>query len=258
MEVLVFDFLPTVEAVELNGAPLVQVIAQIRFNSQSALSTHAGAIKFQESIVDVYPRLLAESQATITAAPGNVSSATTPQWRLTDLEGRWSCVLGPEHVTIETNAFSNWSALRARVVEAMDVLTDVAAPRVRERIGLRYINHVPVGDDGTYDGRVDASLRGVGEEAGWRDHLVIGLAQAIIRDGPAQLTIRYGRGAGAVGLPQDAFLIDIDCADDTPQKFETAASLADFDALNDSALRCFFASLSEPYRSSLHPKGEVA
>lgn len=253
-----FDFFPTVEAVELNGAPLVQVIAQIRFNSQSALSTHGGAIKFQESIVDLYPRLLAETQATITAAPGNLSSATTPQWRLTDLEGRWSCVLGPEHLTIETNAYSNWGVLRARVVQALEVLTDVAAPRVRERIGLRYINHVPVADDGTYEGRVDASLRGVAEGPGWRDHLVVGLAQAIVRDGAAQLAVRYGRGTGAAGLPENAFLIDIDCGDDTPKKFDSAESLADFDALNDSALRCFFASLAEPYRSSLHPKGDAA
>jgi uncharacterized protein (TIGR04255 family) len=251
----VFDFLPAVDAVELDGAPLVQVIAQIRFNSQSALSTHGGAIRFQESIVDEYPRLLAETQATITAAPGNVSSASIPQWRLTDLGGRWSCVLGPEHMTIETNAYSNWSVLRARLVEALDVLTDVAAPRVRERIGLRYVNHIPVGEDGTYTGRVDGSLLGVAEKPGWRDQVVVSLSQTVLRDGTAQLAVRYGKGSGVQGFPENSFLVDIDCGDETPQKFDVATSLDYFDVLNDSVLRCFFESLAEPYRSSLHPKG---
>lgn len=254
-----FDFLPAVDVVELDGAPLVQVIAQIRFNSQSALSTHGGAIKFQESLVDVYPRLLAETQATITAAPGNVSSASIPQWRLTDLAGRWSCVLGPEHVTIETNAYSTWGVLRARLVEALEVLNDVAAPRVRERIGLRYVNHIPVGADGTYAGRVDESLLGVAEKPGWRDHLIVSLSQTVVRDGTAQLAVRSGKGAAGVsGFPENAFMVDIDCGDETPQKFDIDASLKYFDQLNDSALRCFFGSLAEPYRSSLHPKGGVA
>lgn len=250
-----FDFLPAVDAVELDGAPLVQVIAQIRFNSQSALSTHGGAIKFQESIVDQYPRLLAETQATITAAPGNISSASTPQWRLTDLAGRWSCVLGPEHVTIETNAYTNWTVLRARLIEALEVLTDVAAPRVRERIGLRYVNHIPVGDDGSYAGRVDQSLLGVAEKPGWRDQLVVSLSQTVLRDQSTQLAMRYGRGSGVPGFPENAFVVDIDCGDETPQKFDIETSMGDFDVLNDSALRCFFGSLAEPYRSSLHPNG---
>lgn len=250
-----FEFLPTVDAFELEGAPLVQVVAQVRFNSQSALSTHAGAIRFQESIVDAYPRLLAEAQATITAAPGNVSSASIPQWRLTDLQARWSCVLGPEHVSIETNAYSTWEVLRGRLVDVLEVLTDVAAPRVRERIGLRYINHISPGQDGTYTGRINPSLLGVTETHGWREQLMVSLSQTVVQEGTAQLAVRYGRGHGATGFPENAFVVDIDCGDETPKKFDTADSLLYFDDLNDSALRCFFACLADPYRSSLSPKG---
>jgi uncharacterized protein (TIGR04255 family) len=253
MEVLVFDFLPAVQAIELSEAPLTQVVAQVRFNSQSALSTHAGAIKFQEPLLDHYPRLLAESQATITAAPGNVSSATIPQWRLTDLEGGWACVVGPEHLTIETSAYSTWPLLRDRLVAALDVLTDVAAPRVRERIGLRYVNHIPRDTEHGYIERVDSSLLGVVERPGWREQLAVSLSQVVVRDGSTQLTVRYGRGEGVPGLPTDAFVIDIDCGDETPGKFDASSSLDYFDVLNDCALRCFFASLAEPYRSSLLP-----
>jgi len=143
--------------------------------------------------------------------------------------------------------------LRDRLVAALDVLTDVAAPRVRERIGLRYVNHIPRDTEHGYIERVDSSLLGVVERPGWREQLAVSLSQVVVRDGSTQLTVRYGRGEGVPGLPTDAFVIDIDCGDETPGKFDASSSLDYFDVLNDCALRCFFASLAEPYRSSLLP-----
>lgn len=250
-----FDFLRAVKATELSNAPLSQVVAQVKFNSQSALSTHGGAIKFQEPLVDEYPRLLAESQAMITAAPGNVSSATIPQWRLTDLAGDRACVVGPDHLTVETKVYSAWPALRERLVTALNALMDVTAPRVRERIGLRYVNHIPPAESGAYTDRVDKSLLGLTEQPGWRDQLAVSVSQVIARDNSTQLTIRYGRGSGVAGMPAQAFVVDIDIADETPTKFDAVSALDYFDELNNCALRCFFAALAEPYRSSLTTEG---
>lgn len=246
-----FDFLPAVEAVELTDAPLAQVVAQVRFNSQSALSTHAGAIKFQEPLLDRYPRLLAESQNMITAGPGNVSTQTIPQWRLTDLAGERSCVVGAEHLTLEMTIYDTWPTMRALVVEALDVLANLAPPRVRERVGLRYINHIPATTDGAYTGRVADDLLGLTEQAGWHDALVASLSQVVAREEATQLTVRYGRGAGVPGLPTDQFVIDIDLSDETPVAFDKDSLVEYFDTLNDCSLRCFFATLADPYRMAL-------
>lgn len=78
-------------------------------------------MRFQEGVAELYPRLIAEKQTQLTAAPGNLSADSIPQWRLTDLEGNWACVVGPEHLTIETQAYTTWSVLRGRLMSAIEV-----------------------------------------------------------------------------------------------------------------------------------------
>lgn len=100
-----FDFLPAFDPVPLGGAPLVQVIAQVKFNVQSSLSTPPpGVGVLHDVLADQYPRLLAEQQAVITAAPGGVTTTQVPQWRLTDLKGQWAVVVAPEQLALETTA----------------------------------------------------------------------------------------------------------------------------------------------------------
>jgi uncharacterized protein (TIGR04255 family) len=257
MEASMFDFLPAADAGELVDPPLAQVIAQVKFNSQSALSTHAGAIIFQESLLEIYPRLLSETQNVITAGPGNVSTNTIPQWRLTDLAGERSCVIGPEHVTLETTVYDTWSEMRSRLIEILNVLAEIAPPRVRERVGLRYVNHIPAAAGGTYAGRVSKTLLGLTEQDGWHNSLVASLSQVVARDKAAQLTLRYGRGAGVPGLPKDRFVVDIDVSDENPVAFDHEELTTYFDALNDCSLRCFFAAIAEPYRSTLTTRKEA-
>jgi uncharacterized protein (TIGR04255 family) len=250
-----FDFLPQAKSDELSNAPLVAVVAQIKFSNQSSLATHRGASTFQDSLIDHYPRLLAESQSTITAAPGNVSSSAIPQWRLTDFDNIWSCVIGPEQVTVETKAYKNWPSMRERLDEALAALGSVAAPKIRERIGLRYVNHIPANPDGSYTGLVNPRLLGLSEVPGWKDTLAVVMSQLVLSDGGTQMALRYGRGTGIIGLPEAAWVLDIDCSDESPAKFDTTELLNYFDELNDAALRCFYESLGAALKMSLNGEG---
>jgi len=247
----VFNFLPRAEPDKLTDSPLVTVIAQVRFNNQDALSKHQGASAFHNAVADRYPRYLAESQSTITANPGGVSSSAIPQWRLTDFENEWACVVGPEQLSIETKAYSTWESMRERLDEAMRALDGVTQPRVRERIGLRYVNHISPDAGRSYTGMVNSQLLGLTETPGWKDALTLSLSQLVISDGTAQIAVRYGRGPAQVGLPENAWVLDIDCADEKPAQFDTAAVMSYFDDLNDAALRCFYASLGSVLKSTL-------
>ena len=247
-----FDFFPPVEAVQLKGAPLVHVIAQVKFNSQTALSTQAGALRVQESLADEYPRLLAAPpRPTITLGPGNVSTQLVEQWQLTDLEGQRSLVIGQDQISIETSVYTVWPELRKRIVAGLDALADVTKPRVQERIGLRYINQIPRSDAGGFADRIASEFLGINDLPGWRDHLMAALSQTVATHDSTQLTLRYGSGAGVQGLDQDAFLIDIDMADESPKGFDQARVVETFDALNDVSLRCFMSTLATPYRATL-------
>ncbi len=246
-----FDFLPPAESDELTDAPLVTVIAQVRFNNQNVLSTHQGASTFHSSVIDNYPRFLAEPQSTITANAGGVSSTAVPQWRLTDFEKIWACVVGPEQLAIETKSYSTWPVMRARLEEALLALDGVSGPRVRERIGLRYVNHIPPNTSGSFTGMVSEHLLGLTEVAGWKEAMALSLTQVMVSSGTTQMAIRYGRGSSQIGLPDGAWVLDIDCADETPSPFEASNVLTYFDDLNDAALRCFHASLGRELKMSL-------
>lgn len=246
-----FDFLPAEAPVALQGAPLVQVIAQVKFDSQSSLTHAQGANLFKDRLADHYPRLLPEQQQTVTAGPGGVRSTSTPQWRLTDLSKSWSCVIGPEQLALETTTYGLWVDMRQRLEEALSVLENAAQPRVRERIGLRYINHVEPDADGSFDDRISTDLLGPLVRPGWREQRTTSLGQTVMREGTTQLALRYGTGVGVVD-PNDRFVVDIDCFDETPEEYQTEKILSYFDSLNDSVYRCFITCLSKEFRATLH------
>lgn len=246
-----FEFLGSEVPVGLEGAPLVQVIAQVKFDSQSSFSKADGANLLRDHLSDLYPRLLQEQQQTFTAGPGGVTSTSVAQWRLTDLSKSWSCVVGPEHLTLETTSYTRWTDMRQRLADALTALEAVAHPRVRERIGLRYVNHIQPSADGSFAGRINPDLLGPMMRPGWRKWTAASLGQTIVRDGPVQLALRYGTGAGVVD-PDDRFVVDIDCFDESPAEYQRDQLLSYFDELNGSTYRCFCTCLPQEFRNTLH------
>lgn len=247
-----FDFLPAEDPVALRGAPLIQVIAQVKFNAQSSLATHQGVGVLHDALADRYPRLLVEQQAVISAAPGGVTTTQIPQWRMTDLDGRWAIVLGPEHLALETAVYATWDSLRTRMEQALGALEDVARARVRERIGLRYVNHVPADEHGTFTGRVRPELLGLTDVRGWREAMTASLSQTVLIDEHAQMALRYGSGGPVV--QGDMFVLDIDCSDERPVEFDAKEILTYFDTLDDAAYRCFCFCVPAQFRTALQAR----
>ncbi len=244
-----FDFLPATDADALAGAPLVQVVAELKFNAQASLSTHAGVGLLHDALADEYPRLLAEQQAVITATPGGVTTAQVPQWRLTDIAGQWAVVVGPEQLALETAAYGTWALMRGRLQRALNALHALSTPRVRERVGLRYVNHIPATADGSFGDRVRPELLGMATVDGWRQVTAAAVSQTVLRDEPVQMVLRYGSGATVV--PGNAFVLDIDCSDEHPVEYAPEAVVSYFDELNDAAYRCFCFCVPEAFRASL-------
>ncbi len=248
-----FAFLPEAQPVTLAPAPLQQVIAQIKFDSQSDLAQHSGASAMHDQLGHLYPRLLSEPQTVVTAAPGGVSTSENPQWRLTDLAGEWSCVIAADSVALHTTVYTRWEDMRARLLAMLDALAQAARPRSRERLGLRYVNHIHASDDGTFEHRVVPELLGVTKLAGWRDSVAMSLNQVVLRDDDVQIAVRHGFGGNALA-PEGIFVLDIDCATEIPALYDGDAALALLDELNDAAWRCFSALIHADYRNAL---GEV-
>ncbi len=260
-----FEFLPAVDVVRLPKAPLIQVIAQVRFGSQSVLGTHEGAGAVHEVLADMYPRLLAEQQQLVTMTPSGSTVAAVPQYRLTDLKRTWSVVIGTEQLAVEATDYTNWTDLRSRLEAALHAIADITNLRVRERVGLRYINQIQPGDNGTFHGRVRSALLGPADDEGWQPHIMSALGQIVANDGDARLLLRVGLATPPLAIPGvvnggtatgyggtvSGYLIDIDCFNDEAQEFDTDETLEYFDQLNDVAYRCFCWAVTEDYRTHL-------
>jgi len=245
-----FDFLPAADAVTLTPAPLQQVIVQVKFDRQERLAQHAGVSAMHDLLGNVYPRLLSEPQTMVTAGPAGVTSVETPQWRLADLDGQWSCVINPESVAVSTTHYLRWGDMRVRLLAMLDALTAASSPRTRERVGLRYLNHIPGDEEGSFRSRVRSELLGVGAIPGWEQHLAVSLNQDVLRDGNTQLAVRHGLGGGVIA-PDGVFVLDLDCASEVPVLYDSEATLELLDDLNDAAWRCFNALIHEDYRNSM-------
>lgn len=243
-----FDFLPAVPAAALRGGPLTQVITQVTFNPQSLLATAAGAVAVHEQVNERYPRYVAEQQAMITAGPAGVSAQQAPQWRFVDLAGEQSVVLSGDSVALETTAYQSWSDNLDRLDSVLRAVSTVSAPRVRERLGLRYVNQVSPDDAGAFSGRVSASLLGMAASTPWQGPLNAYLAQVSATDGPVHLGLRYGCGPQVAG---PNFVIDIDCSVTEAGTLDVEEMLALFTELNDLAWRCFCACIEPSYREML-------
>jgi uncharacterized protein (TIGR04255 family) len=133
------------EEVPLKRAPLVRVIAQIRFPTITAISDPATVAPFQERIRPIYPigekqvihrlALNAETAQAIKTEPEDI-------WRFQDTEKQWRVSLAPAFLALETTRYSSRKDFLSRMGVLVAALEQTINPRVTQRIGLRYIDRI--------------------------------------------------------------------------------------------------------------------
>lgn len=70
--------------------------------------------------------------------------------------------------------------MRGRLAHAVEVLIKLTEPRIRERIGLRYINHIPGGSESGFEGVIKPELLGVMAIPEWRNAIAATVSQSAI------------------------------------------------------------------------------
>jgi uncharacterized protein (TIGR04255 family) len=228
------------------------MLAQVRFAPKSRSTEAESVERLHEALEQRYPRLVPEQQTEFTVTPGGVQTAVAPVWRLTDLTKRWSLVVGIDHFTVETTAYTEWADFYERLREALEALEKVMPPRVRERIGLRYINEVPSGADvRNWSDRISPTLLGPIGEAAFTSALSHALSEIKLIDQEGAVVLRHGVSYEQPRSTEPSYLIDIDCFDDTPVDFGLQAALERFTIFNDVAFRLFRWSLVDTYYEEL-------
>jgi uncharacterized protein (TIGR04255 family) len=136
---------PVPAEVPLRDAPLVRVIAQVRFPLVIAIQQREFVAPFQEAIRKRYPVLRQEQMQGLLLGPsGVVQVAPSPVWRFSDAAASWRVSLAPEFLAIETTKYSSRDDFLARFEDVVRALAEHVDPQVADRVGLRYIDRIAV------------------------------------------------------------------------------------------------------------------
>jgi uncharacterized protein (TIGR04255 family) len=139
----VFDGNPLIasppEEVPLREAPLVRVIAQVRFPTILSIGESHFVAAFQEEIREKYPILQPEQARNLVIGSQGLESTSTMIWRFIDKTEKWRISLTSNFVAVETTDYLSRTDFLQRFKEILIATNVHIKPQVLERMGLRYI-----------------------------------------------------------------------------------------------------------------------
>jgi uncharacterized protein (TIGR04255 family) len=138
-------FGPPVQEVPLTSAPLVNVIAQVRFPPVMRIEADSAFIAgFQEAIRKDYPILRPERQLGVTVGPAGVQSQDAGTvWRFeTKDPDSWQVTLASTFVSVSAKRYTRRGDLLARLTVILHALDAWLGPNICDRIGVRYVDRL--------------------------------------------------------------------------------------------------------------------
>ena len=137
---------PPPPEVPLANAPLVRVIAQVRFPLLVAVEQRDFIAPFQGAVRETYPVLRQEQiQGVVVTLAGVTAAPAQTAWRFSDVQGHWRLSLAPDFLALETTSYTSRSDFLARLREAVTALDEHVEPKLVDRLGVRYVDRI-VGD----------------------------------------------------------------------------------------------------------------
>lgn len=153
---------PPPAEVPLPNAPLVRVIAQVRFPQILAIRSPDTVAKFQEAIRATYPVLEEEQVRHVVLHPaGQPSVRDDVVWRFRDKEQGWRVSLGTGFVALETTRYHSRQDFLERLRKVLTAIENSLNPQEAVRLGIRYIDRVEVSDPNKIVQLIEPSVLGI-------------------------------------------------------------------------------------------------
>jgi uncharacterized protein (TIGR04255 family) len=223
--------------VPLPAAPLVRVIAQVRFPPILSIERTNFVAPFQEAIRAAYPILRSEvEQGLLVGAQGVAAERKFAAWRFADAGGAWRVSLAPGFLALETTAYERRTDFLDRFDAVVGALHEHIAPGAVERLGMRYIDRIT--GDALQDVRqlVRPEMLGIiGSTPGAKARRALSEAIFDLPGQSEQLLARWGLlparstvdPAGIEAIDEPSWILDIDLFSTKQRDFDAAALSAD-------------------------------
>ncbi len=240
--------------VPLARAPLVRVIAQVRFPPVASLGRADFMAPFQEELRRRYPILTPQRTAGFMLGPQGVvlQNSDGIVWRFRDKPAAWHVSLGTDFVALEATSYSDRDDFMTRLEEVLRALEKTAEPAIYVRLGLRYINRVTGAEFAQLSDLLRAEVLGL--SASSIPGLTHSICESRFTKGDTALATRWGRlPAGATTDPaalepvgEPSWVLDLDM-------FRAAQKDFDVKALADDT-RDFARTIHDFFRWCVTPK----
>jgi len=218
---------PTPTEVPLTDAPLVRVIAQLRFPEILSVERREFVAPFQEALREIYPILRHEQTQGVIMSPGGMTPAKSQLvWRFTDLEGDWRVSLAPEFVALETTRYGSRSDFLGRLRTVLNALDTHLQPKLADRLGIRYIDRITGDALDDIGDLVRSEVRGILGTAA-ATHVGHTLSESMFELPGARVLARWGRLPGGASVdpsaiepvPDPSWILDLDMSSAAPMPF---------------------------------------
>ncbi|PKN56513.1 MAG: TIGR04255 family protein [Deltaproteobacteria bacterium HGW-Deltaproteobacteria-14] len=233
------DFDPFVASppseIPLRDAPLVRVIAQVRFPEILSLGQRDFVAPFQEALRSTYPVLREEQAHGFRLEPAGLVPATPlTAWRFADVDGSWRVSLTPAFVALETTRYTSRTDFFERLGVVLEALAEHVGPKQADRLGVRYIDRITGASVGDIAGLVRAEVLGItGTLAA--THAAFALSESVFELPDAQLVARWGvLPPGATVDPaaiepasEQSWILDLDMFSASPMPFSPEHLIAE-------------------------------
>ena len=216
--------------VPLRSAPLVRVIAQVKFSEVLGVENPELVARFQDEISRTYSVLSREVGLGIVAPfPGMQSQHPITHWRFADhpSEWGWRVSLTSQFVTLEAVKYTNRKDFFERLETLLEAVERHIKPAMVIRLGIRYINRITGRELEDASDLVRPEIAGVvGTDMASSVHLSV--SETMFEIGSQKMTARWGMlppnmtvdPTAIAPIDERCFLLDLDVFDETPSSFD--------------------------------------
>ncbi len=216
----------------LKNAPLIRVLAQVRFPIIMKISDEIYIRDFQEAMRGCYPHLqkdLVQSiEVKVDGANMQHKTIETTAWRFFDQERVIRVTLNNNTISIETARYISRNDFLQRLKFVLEALEKTIKPAIAERIGFRYVNRIQGAKSlSILSELIQPELMNVSQQ-NLMEHIVYSMTDIHCRTNEGALIARYGFAPSnithdpemAPAINEESWVLDIDssstsCSDES-------------------------------------------
>jgi uncharacterized protein (TIGR04255 family) len=227
---------PPPEEVPLTRAPLVRVLAQVKFAEVLNVENPEIVAQFQTAIAATYGVLSREAgiQVVVPLQVGIQQHRPMTHWRFADraTEWQWRVTLTSQFVTLEVMRYTSRSEFFARLESVLEAVQLHIKPQTMIRLGVRYVNRITGQELEDAAALVRPEIAGV-VGTNMAGMVSMTVSETVFAMDTQRMAARWGLipanttvDPSIEPIPERCFMIDLDVFDETPSNFDSNAIAA--------------------------------